>query len=271
MAGIASDRLAQLRDEFTKVERILASTPAVDKYRAIELQEYQSRQRKLFEALQTQGLEVGFMFSDEHYDGDVPYLGGNTNVQIEQIAGVVGRHGFHVAAGLEGGYIAEQLCPRAGAQVHKVEMLKLADEEYPINAKRLEDVVELAAGGPVKQIGLLSPREVVPAAVVEYLEGVYGRENVVDCQSLYYAVKYAKSDAEMRLIEDANIIADAMIRSMLDVAIRGISDYWDDVVIPGMDFVVIENTCGKYGTELHELNAIPHSVQSLVGNVDEME
>ncbi len=56
------------------------------------------------------------------------YLGGNTNLSIEQVAGVVGKNGFHVAAGLEGGYVAEQLTGRAGAVVHKVEMLQLADE-----------------------------------------------------------------------------------------------------------------------------------------------
>ena len=54
------------------------------------------------------------------------------------------------------------------------------------------------------------------------------------------------------------------------MAIRGISDYWDDVVIPGMDFVLVENTCGKYGSELRELNRIPYNVQALVGNVDEI-
>jgi len=333
-------------------------------------------------------------------------------------------------------------------------MLKLADEEYPINAKRMEEVVELAAGGPAQRIGLLSPREVVPAAIVAYLEQSYGKDNIVDCQQLYYETKWLKSDNEMRLIEDANVIADAMVRGMLavlkpgmletqvagwgyfiakelgseengwdvmvgantanrtligkalnrpiergdyvhigvapkrdglnsclrrsvvavedpsqvtadqkywfdfveeaygvglealkdvsahakpaylqeqalvdffkahskqvgerigrpvelellkpytgthnagytecqefygaitlnskeplaeqivimlDVAIRGISDYWDDVVIPGMDFVVVENTCGKFGTQLRELNRMPHNVQHLLGNAD---
>ena len=42
------------------------------------------------------------MFSDEHYNGDVPYLGGNTNITIEQMTGVIGPNGFHIIAGLEG-------------------------------------------------------------------------------------------------------------------------------------------------------------------------
>ena len=451
MTRFSDSRLTQLRLEFAKVEAVLRDTPSIDKNFSIPLAEFRQRQQKTCDALQGLELEAGFVFSDEHYDGDVPYLGGNTNIQIEQVAGVIGKTGFHIAAGLEGGYIAEQLAPRSGAQVHKVEMLKLADEEYPINAKRLEEVIEAAAGRRVDRIGLLTPRQVIPAALVEYLEALFGRENVVDCQEIYYRIKYEKSDNEMRLIRDANIIADAMMRAMLavlkpglvetqvaawgyfvgrelgaeemgwdvmvgantanrtligkalnrlilpgdyvhlgvapkrdglnsclrrsciavsnpsqvseeqrfwfdfveeayqvglaalkdvaqqdkqaylqeqalvdffrskedlvsrrlgrkvqlerlkpytgthnagytecqefygaitlnsqaplgkqivimlDVAIRGISDYWDDVVVPGMDFVVIENTCGKFGPKLEELNQVPWNVQQLVG------
>ncbi|MFN0167053.1 MAG: M24 family metallopeptidase [Bryobacteraceae bacterium] len=444
-------RLKELRADFEKVERILAAAPSVDKAFSIPTEEFAARQRNVSNALALQGLDAGFVFSDEHYDGDVPYLGGNTNIQIEQVAGVIGKTGFHIAAGLEGGYIAEQLADRARARVHKVEMLKLADEEYPINAERLQDVIDAAAGKSVRQIGLLTPRQVIPAALVGYLETLYGRENVVDCQEAYYKVKYEKSDNEMRLIRDASAIADTMMRAMLavlrpglletqvaawgyfagrelgaeemgwdimagantanrtligkalnrlieegdyvhlgvapkrdglnscvrrsciavdhpsrvsaeqqywfrfveeayaaglaalkdvaetgkpawlqektlvdffksreaevsrrlgrpialerlkpytgthnagytecqefygaitlnsteplgrqivimlDVAIRGISDSWNDVVIPGMDFVVVENTCGKFGTRLEEFNDLPHNVQSLVG------
>jgi len=53
--------------------------------------------------------------------------------------------------------------------------------------------------------------------VVGYLEHLFGPENVVDAQDLYFRIKYEKSDMEMRLIRDANIIADAMIRAILAV------------------------------------------------------
>lgn len=464
MNGVGELRLEQLRTEFALVEKVLANCPAVDKFFGIPTEEFVARQRRTYEALRARGLEVGFVFSDEHYDGDVPYLGGNTNIHVEQVAGVIGKTGFHIVAGLEGGYVAEQLAGRAQAKVHKVEMLKLADEEYPIEAERVEDVFEDAAGGNASQVGLLTPRQVIPAAIIEHLERIFGRENVVDCQELYQQIKYIKSDNEMRLIRDANVIADAMLRAMLavlkpgmvetqlaawanfvgkelgaeemgwdvivgantanrtligkalnrvihegdyvhlgvapkrdglnscvrrsviavddpsgvtsgqrywfdfvedaykvglewlkkvsaenlpaylqeqalvdyfrsreaevsqrigrletcptirrpirldrlkpytgthnagytecqefygaitlnsqeplgeqivimlDVAVRGIGDRWDDVIIPDMEYVVIENTCGKYGRRLEELNAIPHNVQSMVGNVGE--
>jgi Xaa-Pro aminopeptidase len=217
MAGVGAERLGQLREEFRKVERILESTPAVDKSFGISTEEFVQRQRRVHEALRERGFDAGFVFSDEHYDGDVPYLGGNTNISIEQVAGVIGKTGFHIVAGLEGGYIAEQLAPRAGAPVHKVELLQLADEKYPIDAERLEDVIEAAVGGSLERIALLTPRQVVPDGVTGYLERLFGAENVVDAQELYYRVKYEKSDAEMRLIRDANVIADAMVRAMLAV------------------------------------------------------
>ena len=222
MPGVGSARLAELRREFRAVEQILSETPTVDKSFGISTEEFRERQQRVAGALREQGFSVGFVFSDEHYDGDVPYLGGNTNVSIEQVAGVVGPSGFHLVAGLEGGYVAEQLAPRAAAPVHKVELLQLADEKYPIAAERLEDVVEAAAGGRVERIALLTPRQVIPDGVVGYLEDWLGRENVVDAQELYYRIRYEKSDAEMRLIQDANVIADAMLRAMLAVLRPGL-------------------------------------------------
>ncbi len=221
MTGIGNVRSAELRADFERLLRVLESVPVVDKTREVPTSEYQRRQAAVWQAVQSAGLDVGFVFCDEHYDGDVPYLGGNTNIGIEQIAGAIGPSGFHIVAGLEGGYVAEQLAPRARAKVHKAELLQLADEQYPIKAERLEDILAEAAGKPVRRIGLLTPRQVIPAAIVTYLEGLVGAENVVDAQTLYYKIKNVKSDSEMALIRDAALIGDAMLRAMLAVVRPG--------------------------------------------------
>ena len=52
---------------------------------------------------------------------------------------------------------------------------------------------------------------------------------------------------------------------MLDVALRGVGSQWDDVVIPGFDFWVVENTLGKFGTRVRQFNKVPNNVQKLVG------
>lgn len=205
------------RGDLNKVLKILADTPSIDREYRAPIEEFRSRVRRVNQALEKHGHTVGLVFSDEHYAGDVPYLGGNTNISIEQVAGVVGPTGFQVVAGLEGGYVAEQLAERSGAKVHKVELLQLADEKYPIRAERLEEVIREAAGKDVDHIALLTPRQVIPAGLVEYLEQLYGKDNVIDAQELYYRVKYEKSKIEMRLIADACVIADAMLGAMLAV------------------------------------------------------
>lgn len=208
----------RLQEDFSKVLSILEKTPRVNPFKQIEKKEFLGRVQKVISKLDEHDLEVGLVFSDEHYCGDVPYLGGNTNITVEQVAGIVGSTGFHIVAGLEGGYVAEQLAERAGAKVHKAEMLQLADEKYPIKARRLEDILQEANGGvSPKRIALLTPRQILPASLVEYCQQLVGAENVVDAQELYYKIKYEKSDAEMELIQDAAIIADAVMEAMLAV------------------------------------------------------
>jgi hypothetical protein len=51
---------------------------------------------------------------------------------------------------------------------------------------------------------------------------------------------------------------------MLDVALRGIGDHWNDVILEDLDYIVIENTLGKFGKQVQALNHLPLNVQSLV-------
>jgi len=55
------------------------------------------------------------------------------------------------------------------------------------------------------------------------------------------------------------------IVTMLDVALRGIGDHWNDVVLPDLDYIVIENTLGKFGERVENFNSLPLNVQPLVG------
>ncbi len=200
-----------------EVDKVLRRAPAFDRSLRVPREEFLARQRTVLRALEPFGVDCAVVYSDEHYCGDVPYLGGCTNIAVEPVAGVLGPGGFHILAGLEGGYVAEQLGRRSGAAIHKVEMLKLADEEYPISAERVEDVLALASGRKPGRIGLLSPREVLPVSVFHFLASLVGAENVVDCQEAYYRVKYIKSDREMALTRQAARIADVMIEGMLAV------------------------------------------------------
>ena len=200
-----------------KVEKILARAPKFDKFLRVEESEFRMRRDALIAKLAEAGIDCALVYSDEHYCGDVPYLGGCVNISIEPVAGVLGKNGFHVLAGLEGGYVAEQLGARAGCGIHKVEMLKLADEEYPIDAERIEDVLVEACGRMPRNVGLFTPRAVLPVGVYEYFASIVGEENMIDCQEIYFKQKYIKSDREMELTRQAARMCDVMLEGMLAV------------------------------------------------------
>ena len=196
---------------------ILSKAPAFDKNLRIKKEEFELRRKKLYEALKKEGFDGGIVYSDEHYHGDAPYLGGNTNICVEPVAGIIGKNGFSILAGLEGCYVAEQLSKRSGCRVGRVEMLKLADEEYPVEVERIEDIAEDICGGKPKRLALLTPRAVMPVSIYEWFENYVGKGNLLDGQEIYYKVKYEKSDAEMILTRQAAKISDYMIEGMLAV------------------------------------------------------
>lgn len=196
---------------------VLSKAPAIDKNLRVERPEFERRQKAVYQALAAAGFDGGIVYSDEHYHGDVPYLGGNNNISVEPVSGIVGKNGFAILAGLEGCYVAEQLSPRSGCRVGRVEMLKLADEEYPVETDRVEDVVEDICGGKPKRLALLTSRSVMPLAIYEWFEEYVGKGNLLDAQEIYYKIKYEKSDIEMELTRQASKISDVMMEGMLAV------------------------------------------------------
>ena len=196
---------------------VLSRAPKIDKTLRVGSEEFKRRQKAVYEGLVAAGFDGGIVYSDEHYHGDVPYLGGNTNISVEPVSGIIGKNGFAILAGLEGCYVAEQLSGRSGCRVGRVEMLKLADEEYPVETDRVEDVVEEICGGKPKRLALLTPRAVMPVGIFEWFEEYVGKGNLLDGQEIYFKIKYEKSDIEMELTRQAAKISDVMIEGMLAV------------------------------------------------------
>jgi hypothetical protein len=210
-----------------KIETIAEKSRKIDKRFTISKAEFVERRRTVWKAVQkAAGVDVAFAFSDEHYSGDVPYLGGNTNYSIEQVAFGLGPDAARsgIIAGFEGVYIAGQLAPRAGVCVYPTESLQLADEKYPVEGFSLKDILKKIAGKEVRKIGLLSPRQVIPEGIVAHLEKLVGAKNVVDAQVPFQQVKNLKSDDEMRLLEDSAYVTSLAIRAMLAVTEPGMDE-----------------------------------------------
>ncbi len=196
---------------------ILAKAPKFDKNIRVSEAEFKDRAARVYTALKAAGFDGGLVYSDEHYHGDVPYLGGNTNISVEPVAGIVGKNGFAILAGLEGCYVAEQLSKRSGCIVGRVELLKLADEEYPVEVDRIEDIAEQICGKKPEKLALLTPRAVFPVSLYEWFEKYVGKGNLLDGQEIYQKIKYEKSETEMALTRQAAKISDYMIEGMLSV------------------------------------------------------
>lgn len=201
---------------------VLAKAPVIDKEYRLPPEEFTERQRKVWEAIQAAGFDCGIVYSDEHYCGDVPYLAGNNNIIVEPIAGVLTGNGFYFIAGLESGIIAEQFCGRSGAKMRRVDILKIDEPDYPDHLLRPEHIIEEACGQKPKNIALLTTRYVFPMSLHNVLTRYVGEENVVDLSEAYYAIKFEKSDREMRLIEEGSKISDLMMEGMLRILRPGL-------------------------------------------------
>jgi hypothetical protein len=90
---------------------------------------------------------------------------------------------------------------------------------------------------------------------LESLKPYTGTHNAgyTECQEFYGAIT----------LESEEPLGHQIV-TMLDVALRGIGNRWDEVILP-VDFVVVENTLGKFGARVEEFNRVPRRVQSLVG------
>jgi Xaa-Pro aminopeptidase len=211
-----------LAQKLRKTERILEKARRIERDFRISKREFVARRKKVWKDLEDRA-DVAFAFSDEHYSGDVPYLAGNINYAVEQVAFGLGPDPLAsgIIAGFEGAFLAGQLADRSGIRVYPTESLQLADEKYPVEGFSLAEILETIAGRKVRRIGLLSPRQVVPAGVLANLEAIVGAENVIDLQLPFHRVKNLKSDDEMRLIEDAAYVTSIAMRVMLAVTEPG--------------------------------------------------
>ena len=130
----------------------------------------------------------------------------------------IGQTGFHIVAGLEGGYIAEQLAAAGGGAGPQGRAAPARGREVPDRSG--------AAGGRDRGRGGRAGR---PDRAAHAAAGGAGRRRRLPGRartarrtwwtrrSSTSASSTRSRTAEMRLIRDANVIADAMMRAMLAV------------------------------------------------------
>lgn len=206
------------------VSRVLENAPDFDKDYLLPPEEFTQRQEKVWAMLRAEGYDCGVVYSDEHYCGDVPYLAGNNNIIVEPVAAVLGRQGLFFIAGLESGIVAEQFCHRSRVKIRKVDIIRVDEPDYPQGLLTPEDIIREACGGTPKNIAMLTTRGIFPLGLYNRLAALVGAKNVADISEKYYAVKFEKSDREMRLIEESSRIADVMLEGMLRILSPGLRE-----------------------------------------------
>ena len=82
-------RIEQWKREADYIADVMKRAPSFDRSYRIGPEEFRARRENVLKRLQGMGLSCGVVFSNEHYNGDVPYLGGNTNVTVESVAGII--------------------------------------------------------------------------------------------------------------------------------------------------------------------------------------
>ena len=95
----------------------------------------------------------------------------------------------------------------------------------------------------------------IPLAMLKPYTGTHN-SGYTECQEFFGAITL-----------DSDKPLGSQIVMMLDVALRGFGNHWNDIVIPGFDYIVVENTLGKFGRRVETLTKLPINVQGLVGNI----
>jgi len=98
----------------------------------------------------------------------------------------------------------------------------------------------------------------IPLASLKPYTGTHN-SGYTECQEFYGAITLESEEPPGE-----------QIVTMLDVALRGFGNHWNDAIIPGLDYIVVENTLGKFGRRVETLTKLPVNVQAMVGNVGEL-
>lgn len=206
------------------VSKVLEKAPSFDKGYMLPAEEFRMRQENVWNMLKQKGYDCGIVYSDEHYCGDVPYLAGNNNIIVEPIGAVLGEKGLYLMAGPESAIVAQQFCPRSGAEIRVMDILNLGTGQADKNLSTPAAIVTEACGKTPEKIAVLSSRAFFPVGLYQELSEQLPQTGIDDLSEEYYKIKYNKSKSELRLIEESCRISDVMIEAMARILAPGLTE-----------------------------------------------
>lgn len=182
---------------------------------------HEDRVDRTRQMLHERSLDVGFAYGNELKPGDTGWLTGY-DPHLEDTACILGSRKLIILGGPEGAAYAEEV--KKAGEYRNVEELKIPEEDYPgAHFDSLRDLLEEACGGPVRRIGLLSPKSYVPVSLMELLQEA-AREAVVDASDFLLKEKYHKEDAELAIMETSAAISTWAMRAMIEAVEPGLRE-----------------------------------------------
>ncbi len=214
--------------------------PLVNLAVQVEAEEYRDRWARVQAAMKEKGYDLAYACGSELDRSDVAWLAGVFDPIIERYAILIPAEGTPVVlAGSEGGHVIEEATEASGAHITLLKEFQISDEEYRhAEFRSLDEVVaDLGLGTGPRLVVIFSSPEFIPHGQVTMLQEKFGPDNVRFDPLLLQLIKYEKSDTELAIAQQANIIADAAFRAMLSVTVPGMTE----IQVAGVaDFIMRE-------------------------------
>lgn len=183
----------------------------------ITLAEYRQRWKKLQEAMRKHGYDLAYACGSELDRSDIAYLTGFFDPIIERYGLLMPVSGSPVIlAGSEGGEVAAEAAGKSRADLVLLQDYQIADVDYRhARWNTFKNVLKKAGAQPGARVAVLSSATFLPHSHIAMLQGACGPDNVIYDPLLLQLIKYEKSDPELKIAGQCNIIADAGFRGML--------------------------------------------------------
>ncbi len=217
----------------------------VDLRVSIPKKEYAKRWESVQQAMQDQKIDLAYACGSELDRSDAAWLAGVFDPIIERYGVLVPAEGTPaILAGSEGGHVMEEAAERSGAKIFILQEFQISDEEYRhAHFTTLESVLKSMGAQKARKVAMLSSPEFLPHAQHGIFKARFG-DGVAFDPFFLQLIKYEKSNGELRVCSQANIIADAAMRAMLASIEPGVTEL--QVAAVG-DFVMKELGAGRTG------------------------
>jgi len=222
------------------------TSPLVDTSIQVSREEYAQRWKRVQGVMAEKGYDFLYVCGSELDRSDAAWLAGIFDPIIERYGVIVPSEGAPIVlAGSEGGHVLEEAVEKSGAKIALLKEFQISDEEYRwAHFLSLDKVLSQIGVRNGAKVALGSSGQFIPYDHVLMFQGKFGADNVVQDPELLQLIKYEKSDTELAIMQQANIIADAALRGMLAVTVPGMTE----LQVAGVgDYIMKELGAGRTG------------------------